>query len=88
MRKRSKNSKDSKARRARRVAATRAWRQRVKRHARCFPVEADISTYNLLTRFTGLPENKFDDREAVRVALGRLLRAGLCALLEASDRRR
>jgi len=35
-----------------------------------------------MERFAALPPNKADDRRAVQAALGRLLRAGLRALLE------
>jgi hypothetical protein len=53
-----------------------------------FYVAADETTYDMMQRYAGLSSNKVDDKQAVRAALGRLLRAGLKALLELDARRR
>ena len=81
---RSQEEIDSKviARRARRAADMRAYRKRQNAGIALFYVAADTMTYEMMERYGGLAPNKVEDKQAVRAALGRLLRAGLKALLE------
>jgi len=72
----------------RRAADTARWRERLERGAAVYPVEVDGTTFDLMERFGGLSPNKIDDKQAVRAALGRLLRAGLAALRELEAQRR
>jgi hypothetical protein len=75
------------ARRQRRAADTRRWRERLHRGAAVYPVEVDSTTFDLMERFGGLKADKVGDRKAVAVALGKLLRLALAALLrEAASR--
>jgi hypothetical protein len=67
---------------------TRRWRERVQRGAAVYPVEVEAQTFSFMQKFAGLHENKVGDRNAVRAALGRLLRRGLNALLELEALRR
>jgi hypothetical protein len=60
----------------------RACRKRQSAGIALFYVAADETTYEMMKRFGGLDPNKVEDKQAVRAALGRLLRAGLKALLE------
>jgi hypothetical protein len=73
--------------RKRRVADTQAWRARQKRGAAVYHVEVDGTTFDLLERFGGLEAGKADDKRAVAVALSRLWRLALAALLREADRR-
>jgi hypothetical protein len=76
------------ARRQRRAEDTRRWRERLRRGACVLPVEADGMTFDLMERFGLLKASKVSDRQAVAVALGKLLRLALAALLrEAASRR-
>jgi hypothetical protein len=72
----------------RRAADTARWRERLHRGAAVYPVEVDGLTFDLMERFAGLKPSKVDDRQAVIVALGRLLRLGLGALLREANSRR
>ena len=74
--------------RQRRAADTARWRERLHRGAAVYPVEVDGLTFDLMERFAGLKASKVDDRQAVVVALGRLLRLGLQALLREANSRR
>ena len=74
--------------RQRRAADTARWRERLQRGAAVYPVEVDGLTFDLMERFAGLKASKVDDRRAVVVALGRLLRLGLEALLREANSRR
>jgi hypothetical protein len=74
--------------RQRRAADTARWRERLHRGAAVYPVEVDALTFDLMERFAGLKASKMDDRQAVVVALGRLLRLGLEALLREANSRR
>ena len=74
--------------RERRAADTARWRERLQRGAAVYPVEVDALTFDLMERFAGLKASKVDDRQAVVVALGRLLRLGLQALLREANSRR
>jgi hypothetical protein len=74
--------------RQRRAADTARWRERLHRGAAVYPVEVDGLTFDLMERFAGLKASKVDDRQAVVVALGRLLRLGLEALLREANSRR
>jgi hypothetical protein len=74
--------------RQRRAADTARWRERLQRGAAVYPVELDALTFDLMERFAGLKASKVDDRQAVVVALGRLLRLGLEALLREANSRR
>jgi|SRR6516164_5687543 len=73
--------------RQRRAADTARWRERLHRGAAVYPVEVDGLTFDLMERFAGLKASKVDDRRAVVVALGRLLRLGLEALLREANSR-
>ena len=75
--------------RQRRAADTARWRERLHRGAAVYPVEVDGLTFDLMERFAGLKASKVDNRQAVVVALGKLLRLALAALLreEAASRR-
>ena len=66
----------------------RACRQRQNAGIKLFYVAADATTYDMMERFGGLDPNKVGDKEAVRTALGKLLRRGLTALLELEALRR
>jgi hypothetical protein len=66
----------------------RAYRKRQNAGIGLFYVAADESTYEMMQRYAGLSPNKVDDKQVVRAALGRLLRAGLNALLELDALRR
>ena len=68
--------------RQRRAADMRACRKRQSAGIAPFYVAADETTYEMMKRFGGFAPNKVEDKQAVRAALGRLLRAGLNALLE------
>ena len=72
----------------RRAADTARWRERLQRGAAVYPVEVDALTFDLMERFAGLKASRVDDRQAVVVALGRLLRLGLEALLREANSRR
>jgi hypothetical protein len=74
--------------RQRRAADMRACRKRQSAGIALFYVAADESIYEMMRRYAGLSPNKVDDKRAVRAALGRLLRAGLNALLELEALRR
>jgi len=74
--------------RQRRAADTARWRERLRRGAAVYTVEVDAATFDLMERFGGLSPDEADDKNAVRAALGRLLRAGLTALRELEARRR
>ena len=74
--------------RKRRVADTQAWRARRKRGAAVYPVEVDGQIFDLMERFAGLPPGKIEDKQAVAVALGRLLHRALGALLREANLRR
>src|SRR5262249_37549150 len=75
--------------RQRRAADTARWRERLHRGAAVYPVEVDGTTFDLMERFGGLKTSKEGDRRAVAIALGRLLRRALEALLreQAASRR-
>jgi hypothetical protein len=81
-------AKKTAAFRQRRAADTARWRERLHRGAAVYPVEVDGATFDLMERFGGLSPDKVDDKNAVRAALGRLLRAGLKALVELEALRR
>jgi hypothetical protein len=75
-------------RRARRAADMRACRKRQANGIALYTVAADETTFAMMERFAGLDPNKAGDKNAVQVALGRLLRAGLQALIEVEARKR
>ncbi len=58
------------------------------REVELFQIEAGRFEYDLCVKYGGLREEQLDDKAAVAVALGKLLRAGLVALLERNTRRR
>jgi hypothetical protein len=72
---------------ARRAADMRACRKRQRNGVALFYVATDRTTFDMMERFAGLDPDKAGDRNAVQAALGRLLRAGLEALLEAQKKR-
>jgi hypothetical protein len=75
--------------RQRRAADTARWRERLRRGACVLPVEVDGTTFDLMERFGGLKDSKTGDRQAVAIALGKVLRRALKALLreESASRR-
>jgi hypothetical protein len=79
--------KNAAFRRRRRAADTARWRERLRRGAAVYPIEVDGLTFDLMERFAGLKASKVDDRLAAVVALGRLLRLGLEALLREANSR-
>jgi hypothetical protein len=78
----------SAARRQRRANDTRRWRARLHRGAAVYPVEVDGQLFDLMERFGGLKADKLGDRKAIAVALGKLLRLALAALLQEAASRR
>jgi hypothetical protein len=69
------------------LVSTWCWRERLHRGAAVYPVEVDGTTFDLMQRFGGLKADKVGDRQAVAIALGKLLRLALAALLrEAASR--
>ena len=72
--------------RRRRAADTARWRDRLRRGAAVFPVEVDGATFDLMEQYAGLRQSQMDNRKAVSLALGRLLRLALAALLQQSRR--
>jgi hypothetical protein len=74
--------------RQRRAADTARWGERLHRGAAVYPVEVDGTTFDLMERFAGLKASKVDDRGAVAVALGKLLRLALAALLREVENHR
>jgi hypothetical protein len=75
--------------RQRRAADTAHWRERLHRGAAVYPVEVDGTIFDLMERFGGLKDSKSGDKQAVAIALGKVLRRALQALLreEAASRR-
>ena len=73
----------------RRAADTARWRERLQRGAAVYPVEVDGQLFDLMERCGGLKASKVRDREAVAVALGKMLRRALKSLLreETASRR-
>ena len=69
----------------RRAADTARWRERLHRGAAVYPVEVDATTFDLMERFGGLKDSKTGDRQAIAIALGKLLRRALEALLREED---
>jgi hypothetical protein len=63
------------------LVSTWCWRERLHRGAAVYPVEVDGTTFDLMQRFGGLKADKVGDRQAVAIALGKLLRLALAALL-------
>jgi len=74
--------------RQRRAADTARWRERLERGAAVYPVEVDGMMFDLMERFGGLKDSNVGDRQAVAVALGKLLRLALAALLRETASRR
>jgi hypothetical protein len=79
------NSDDAKRRR-RRAQDTARWRSRVDRHVQLFQLEAGPEEFDLAIRYGGLKESQIRNKAAVNVALGRLLRVALVALLREGKR--
>jgi hypothetical protein len=74
--------------RRRRAADTTRWRERLRRGAAVYPIEVDGMTFDLMERFGGLKASQMNDRQAVAIALDKLLHIALAALLrEAASRR-
>jgi hypothetical protein len=74
--------------RQRRAADTARWRERLRRGAAVYPVEIDEMTFDLMERFGGLKASQMNDRQAVAIALDKLLHIAFAALLrEAASRR-
>ena len=66
--------------RQRRAADTARWRERLANGRACYTIEVDGSTFDLLEQLGWLPR-RTDDRRAVAVAIGKLWRRGMDALL-------
>jgi hypothetical protein len=67
--------------RRRRANDTARWRARVRRGRAVYPLEIDASTFDLMEQYAGLKPGQMDNRQAVSVALGRLLHLAISALL-------
>ena len=72
--------------RRRRANDTARWRARVRRGRAVYPLEIDAATFDLMEQYAGLRQSQMDNRKAVSLALGRLLRLALAALLQQSRR--
>jgi hypothetical protein len=70
--------------RRRRAVDTARWRDRLRRGAAVFSVEIDAATLDLMERYARLRQSQMDNRKAVSLALGRLLRLAFATLLEQS----
>lgn len=79
---------DDVARRRRRAADMQRLRSRQRRGVQLFQLEAGDFEYDLAIRYGGLREDQIGNKSAVNDALGRLLRAGLIALIERERSRR
>lgn len=79
---------DDTGRRRRRAADMRRLRSRQRRGVQLFQLEAGDFEYDLAIRYGGLREDQVGNKTAVNAALGRLLRAGLMALIERDRSRR
>jgi len=66
--------------RRRRRLDTRAWRSRQRRNVQLYSIEAGPAEYDLAVQFGGLREGTSDKR-LIAVAIGKLLRRALVALL-------
>jgi hypothetical protein len=76
------------ARRRKRRLDTANWRSRQRRGIALFKLEAGSEEFDLAIRFGGLKESQINDKTQVSLALGRLLRRGIVALLDQQTRRR
>jgi hypothetical protein len=72
--------------RRRRANDTKRWRARVRRGRAVYPLEIDAATFDLMEQYADLRQSQMDNRKAVSLALGRLLRLALAALLQQSRR--
>lgn len=81
---------DAKARmrRRRRTADMQRLRSQQRRGVQLFHIEAGPEEYDLAVQYGGLREDQINDKVAISVALGRLLRRALVALLRENIRRR
>jgi len=70
----------ARARRRRRAADTARWRSRRRREVELYQIEVGAKEKLVAARFAGLKEGT-NDKVAIGVALGKLLRLGLVALL-------
>jgi hypothetical protein len=73
--------------RERRRRDTKRWRERLANGRACYTIEVDGSTFDLLEQLGWLPR-RTDDRRAVAIAIGRLWRRGMDALLTELTARR
>lgn len=73
---------DEAKRRRKHASDVRRWRSRCKRKVVLFTLEADARLYDMAVKFGGLNESQIDNKDQVAAAIGRLLRAGITALLE------
>jgi hypothetical protein len=71
----------------RRRRDTKRWRERLANGRVCYTIEVDGSTFDLLEQLGWLPR-KTDDRRAAAIAIGRLWRRGMDALLREITARR
>ena len=74
------NDAKATARRRRHAADTARWRSRRRREVELYQIEVGAKEKALAVRFAGLKEGT-NDKAAIAVALGKLLRLGLVALL-------
>jgi hypothetical protein len=63
-------------------------RSRQRRNVQLFQIEAGPEEYDLAVQYGGLREDQINDKVAISVSLGGLLRRALVALLRENIRRR
>ena len=80
-------SDNDEARRRRRTDDTRRWRSRCRRRVQLFTLEIDDQSLDMAIKFGGLNESQINNKDQVAAAIGRLLRAGMAALLENSAKK-
>lgn len=66
---------------------TRRWRSRLQRRVQLFQMEIDDQVFDIAIALGELTEAQIEDKDRVSIALGRLLRRGLVALLEQQQKR-
>ena len=79
---------DDAERRRKRAADTAACRSRQRRGVELFKFEAGAFEYDLAIKFAGLKESQLTNKNAVKAALGRLLRKALVALVLQEEQKR
>jgi hypothetical protein len=74
--------------RRRRAADTARWRSRRRRCVELYAIEVGTHEIDLAIMHGGLRENRLHDKLAISVALGRLLRRALVALVLHEEQQR